>query len=958
MESKKFISPQYSSLFAGEEAILKFWQENQIFKKSLEMNQDKPVFSFYDGPPFITGMPHYATLLPSIAKDIIPRYQTMKGHYVRRIWGWDTHGLPAETQVEKKLGLKSKRDIETFGIEKFIIACREYVSEVSDAWSWYIDHIGRWTDLSTAYRTDNLKYMETVIWLFRQLYDKELIYQGRRVSLYCPRCATPISKFETTMDDDTYRMVDDEAVTVKFRLKNDDVSLLAWTTTPWTLPANLGLALNPKAEYVRVSDGKEDYIMAHQALERYREFDLEIKETFKGDQLVGESYEPIFQFFPTNEDTDYKIYPAEFVSMEEGTGIVHIAPGFGEDDTKLGEQVGMSLLETINDEGHFVDAVTPWKGQYYKKANTSITEDLISRGILFSKNIISHSYPHCWRCGTPLIYKSQLAWYCRIDPLRQELVKANKDINWIPEHLGSKRFVYNLENAPDWCVSRSRYWGTPIPVWQTDDGELIVPESVAQIEEMSGQKITDLHRPAIDNIVLTTKTGKKAQRVKDVLDVWFESGAMPYAQDHYPFESTELFEKHFPADFIIEYTGQLRGWFYYLHVLAHALKGQNAFKSAAVTGVLMGNDGRKMSKSYGNYPDPKIVMEKYGAEALRLYFMGSKIMAGEDLAISEEDIREQSRLLNVLHNAFKYFQTYATLHSFTPGQEHSPTLLDQWIKVRLEQFVSEYSQALDNFDFVVSTKAIRPFIEDLSTWYIRRSRDRFVSGDLAALSTLYTVLLRFATAVAPTLPFTAEIIYQALNLGDIESVHMHSFPLADIDSVFENEELLKGMESVRGIASFAHMLRSEGPSIPVRQPLTKLILGREDMLMGSSDLMEILKDEINVKSVEFSETAGDWRETPFGQICLDKTITPELEEEGRLRELIRILQDARKKSGLQVGQEGTLRYYANNDWVNLIEKYLTQIQEQTSLTKIIQANSPDGLERVAQEDMYLSVNLT
>ena len=934
---KRDFSGEIKSLFEVEEKILKFWDEAKIFQKSLDKNPRDNIFSFYDGPPFITGIPHYGTLLPSIAKDIIPRYQTMRGRYVRRIWGWDTNGLPVENQVEKKLGLKVKKDIEELGVDKFIDACRAYVSEVSEAWQWYIDHIGRWADMDSAYRTDSLDYMESVIWVFKQLYDKNLIYRGRRTSLYCPRCATPLSKFEVTMDDESYQEVVDPAITVAFKLQGEDIYLLAWTTTPWTLPANLALAIDPEKEYVKVTDGsKKTYVIAHEALERYRDdIDLEIVETFKGQKLVGQKYQPLYNFFPTNSKTDYQIYPADFVTMDEGTGIVHVAPGFGEDDTRLGEKVGLSLLETIDEAGHFTTEVKPWAGQYYKKANPAISADLQKKGLLFREQTISHAYPHCYRCSTSLIYKAQVAWYLKVNPLRQHMLRANKKINWIPKHFGPGRFRHNLETAPDWCLSRTRYWGTPLPVWETDDGEIFVPESIAELEKLSDQKITDLHRPKIDDVVLTLPSGKSAHRVKEVLDVWFESGSMPYAQDHYPFEDEGEFQAHFPTDFIIEYTGQLRGWFYYLHLLANALEDNIAFKNVVVHGVLAGNDGRKMSKSYGNYPDPRGTIEKYGAESLRLYFMGSRIMIGEDLAISEEDIREQSRLLNVWHNALKYYLTYANVHPAATWQVEvgnrvdkdrktkvESSVLDRWISARLEEAIKDYAEGLDRFDFQSSTKAIRPFVEDLSTWYIRRSRDRFVEGDKAALATLGAVLLRSSIAFAPTLPFSSEYFYQRLG-GQGESVHLEDYPIVDEAILTKEKETIAVMATVRLVASVAHMQRAEA-KIPLRQPLLRLTVASNPELAKREDLIEVLRDEMNVESIELGS-----------QIKIDTELTPELKLAGRYRQLARQLQEARKKAGLKVGELASWHYFTRDDELReLIEKHSSELAKTGSLRSI------------------------
>lgn len=953
MAEEKFQLPQFKSLFELEESVLEFWQKDQTFQKSLDKNPPNQTFSFYDGPPFVTGQPHYATLLPSIAKDIIPRYQTMKGKRVRRVWGWDCHGLPAENQVEKQLGLKSKKDIETLGVDKFIEACRVYVGQTSDQWRWYIDHIGRWVDLDHAYRTDSLNYMESVMWVFKELYDKGLIYQGRRVSLYCPRCATPLSKFEITMDDGNYRDVEDPAVTVKFKAKDANEFFLAWTTTPWTLPANLALAVDKGAEYVRATDGKQTYILAHQALERYRDFDLEILETFKGEKLIGQRYEPLYHFFDTTE-RDYQVYAGDFVSMIDGTGIVHVAPGFGEDDTKLGEVNKLSLHLALNDEGQFVQEMGEWRGLYYKKTNPLITDDLKNHDLLFKEETITHSYPHCYRCGTPLIYKSQVSWYLKLDKIREQLLEKNHDINWIPGHFGSGRFAYNIENAPDWSISRSRYWGTPLPVWQSDEGDTLVVGSLQELEELSGQKVTDLHRPKIDEVFIE-KDGKKFTRVKDVLDVWFESGSMPYGQFHYPFENEKEFEKGFPADFIIEYTGQLRGWYYYLHLIANALKGQNAFKNVVTTGVLMGTDGRKMSKSFGNYPDPKSTIEKYGAEALRLYFMGSKIMAGEDLTFDELGVRDEQRLLQVLHNSVRYFVTYANIHSWPPRGNAGTfrfTTLDHWIELRLEEFIAKHSEALDNFDFVAATKEIRPFIEDLSTWYIRRSRERFVRGEKEALCALGGVLVRFAEAIAPTLPFTAEYIYQAL--GDKkESVHLQKYPVSNM-SHLEFADALSQMAAARQIVSVAHQLRAE-LGVSLRQPLATMDLTGLLELKDNENILDIIRDEVNVSAISFNSAKKSYKsvEIEAGKtISLDPELTPELKEEGAYRDLVRSLQDARKKAGLAVGEKVTMHYHSDDGKLNeLIKKRSEDFQKDLSLSELSAADSAESLTSIAGQEL-------
>jgi len=942
-KEKSFKEIKEGTLFDKEENVLDFWKKNNIFQKSLDKNSKKKVFSFYDGPPFITGLPHYATLLPSIAKDIIPRYKTMRGKYVPRIWGWDVHGLPAENKVEQELGFKVKKDIEEFGIDKFIDAAKKYVAKGSQQWEWYIDHIGRWADMSKSYRTDDLQYMETVMWIFKELYEKELIYKGKRVSLYCPRCATPLSKFEVTMDNETYSDVEDPAVTIAFGLKDEkNTSILAWTTTPWTLPANNGLAVNPKIQYISIEKGSQKYILAEKALERYPEFkDWKRKSSFRGKELIGKSFKPLFEpLFDVNPEKDHKVWGADFPTTEEGTGIVHIAPAFGEDDFNLGRDNGISVPLILGEDGKFLDDLPfAWAGVFYKKADPIITDHLREKGLLIKEDRIIHSYPHCYRCNTPLIYMAQEAWYMRIDNLRKELLSTNKKINWVPEHFGNKRFKYNLESAPDWSLSRTRYWGTPIPVWETEDGERIVIGSIKELEKLSGQKITDLHRPFIDEVVITTPSGKKAYRVKEILDVWFESGSMPYAQDHYPFENKEKFEAGFPTDFIIEYTGQLRGWFYYLHVLANALKKSPAFKNVVVTGVLMGTDGTKMSKSKGNYPDPRGTIEQYGAEALRLYFMSNRIMLGEDLSLSERDIKEAYRSINVLHNSYKYFLTYANLHNWKPAKKGSGSknILDKWVLTRLEEFIDQYSSGLDEFDFPTSTRAIRPFIEDLSTWYIRRARNRFVEGDKEALQTLYTVFDKFSKAVAPTLPFTAETIHRSLSMGKEESVHLCDYPKVNKKKIKDNSSLLKKMELIRAFASAIHTLRAESEN-PVRQKLAKVVIKNSKGIKTEKDLLELLEEEVNVDKIEFDTNAGKgFVSTKIDdmEISLDTVLTDELRAEGLLRELMRQIQDARKKEGLEVGQKASLKISISDKTLKeVVEKNIDEIKANGHLSEI------------------------
>ena len=812
-----------------EEEVLEFWNQAKIFEKSVEKpagEKPKGDYVFYDGPPFITGLPHYATLLPSIAKDVVPRYWTMKGYRVERVWGWDCHGLPAENKVEQELGLKNKKDIEKLGVDKFIAACSNYVNVGSEQWQWYINRIGRWVDMEHAYKTMDLTFMESVIWAFRELYDKGLVYEGYRSSLHCPRCATPLSKFEITMDAGSYKDVTEKSVVVKFKLKthlpadrqgnsklitqnfnfdNKDVYFLAWTTTPWTLPGNLALAVGEKVVYAAVESGGAVYIMAKEKTEEiFKEKEHKTLSELKGKDLLGLEYEPLFdlgnEIIKENKNA-FKVYAGGFVNTEEGTGIVHIAPNFGEDDFELGKKEGLPMIDLMDENGIYTKNAGEWAGQYFSKAGKKVLDELGEK--FFSSFDYTHSYPFCYRCGTPLIYKAQKAWYLKISEIREKMIATNENINWVPEHFKEGRFKYNLESAPDWCLSRSRYWGSPIPVWKccsddrrqtTDDRQdschnIKVVGSLKELEELSGVKVDDLHKPGIDAIEFKCdKCGGVMRRVSEVLDCWFESGAMPFGQFHYPFERKNEWKNLFPADFIIEYTGQLRGWFYYLHVLGNALFNDRAFKNVITTGVLAGTDGRKMSKSYGNYPDPKATLEKYGSDALRMYFMSSPIMLGDDMSLSETDLQTSLRKnVMVLWNVYKFYGLFAEGTRPEEKEPESENILDKWILLRLNQLIKEATDSLESYNLPAGARPITDFIDDLSTWYLRRSRDRFKSDDEAdknaALKTTGHVLLQLTKIMAPYMPFSAENIWQRLTGNDFKdeekSVHLEGWPILD-----------------------------------------------------------------------------------------------------------------------------------------------------------------------------------
>ena len=903
-----------------EEEVLAYWKKNHIFEKSVENRPENNSYSFYDGPPFITGLPHYGHLLGSIVKDVIPRYQTMKGKRVRRVWGWDCHGLPAENKVEKQLGINSKKEIETLGIDKFIAACKDYVGNVSAEWEWYVDRIGRWVDFKNAYKTMDNDYMESVIWVFHKLYDKKLIYKGKRVSLFCPRCSTPISNFEVAMDN-SYKDVTDPSVYVKFKLKGEDKYLLAWTTTPWTLPTNFALGVAPDEDYVEVESAGERFLLAKSRLTAvFGDRHYEEKGGLKGQKLVGLSYEPLYTYYPAKPQ-DHQVYAANFVSLEDGTGIVHIAPGFGEDDTALGKEHDLTVAESVDEEGKLDPKITVAAGKFFKSADKLILADLQARNLVFKLESIIHSYPHCHRCETPLIYKVQKAWYLDVASLKKQLKATNQDVNWVPGHFKHGRFELGIDSAPDWCISRTRYWGAPIPVWECACGEVFVPSSIKDLEDWSGKKITDLHRPDIDNVTSKcTKCGGVAHRVPEVLDSWVEAASMPYGQRHYPFENEKEFLANFPADFITEYTGQLRAWFYVMHVISNALFQTHCFKNVIVQGVIMGNDGRKMSKNYGNYPDPKDYIVKYGADSLRLYLMGSPIMVGQDIIISETDWQEHLKTtLMMLWNSYKFFVNYAALDNWEPKIEMAkvPAKLDLWILSRLNETVYQIDKQLAAYQIPKAVAAIKPFVSDLSTWYIRRSRDRVgptaldkADRDLA-YTTLRTVFVVLSQAVSPVIPFLSEYIYRHLT-GEA-SVHLTDWPAVGTPEVID-QNLIKNMTEIRRIVEAGHAFRKTN-NIAVKQPLAELtVKGNFEDITADNQLIQLIKDELNVEEIKF--VAGKQLAVDF-----DTKLTDHLLKKGRARELVRAIQEARKAAACRLDEVIAV---VLPDWPVEFEDYLKQ----------------------------------
>lgn len=884
--------PEDKKITEYENDVLKYWKDNKIFEKSVELRPENNQYVFYDGPPFISGLPHYGHLLGSIAKDLIPRYWTMKGKRVERVWGWDAHGLTVENKVQKELDIKNRKDIENYGLEKFIGACYDYTSRVSAEWEWYIDKIGRWVDMHNAYKTIDQDYMESVIWAFKRLYEKGLIYEGVRTSLYCPTCGTPVSDFEIAMDN-SYKDVDDPAVTIKFKVLSvgefSGAYILAWTTTPWTLPSNRALVIDSNSTYVLVEYENEKYVVAKERYDSVFDNGSILKE-FPGSDLLDLSYEPLYEIYAAT-DKDYKVYSFEnMVHMEEGTGIVHSAPGFGDIDTEMGQHYGLSMTMAMDDEGKFKpgDKENPFEGMYFKKANKFIMADLTNRGLMFKEAVITHRYPYHDRCDTLLMHRAQSSWFVDVQSLKEDMLKNNENIHWIPEHIKDKQFPQIIENSPDWCISRSRFWATPMPVWESDDGDRIVVGSIKELEELSGQKVKDLHRPFIDEIKIE-KDGKKYSRRPEVLDSWFEAGSMPYAQFHYPFENKEKFEANFPGDYIVEYIAQVRAWFNVMHRLSTALFGTNSFKNVIATGVMAGNDGRKMSKTFQNYTDPKEVLETIGGDALRLFLMNSPLMVAGNANFDEVELKTKSRnVLNPLWNSTKFFFIYAKQYNWEPLNDDMPDsadVLDKWIITRLHETIKNFAKNVENYVIPPAVKGIEEFVDDLSRWYVRRSRDRISSGDKDALSTLYYVLVTFAKASAPVIPFITENIYRSLT--DEESVHLSEYPDYDNGVIEKNTELLTQMESDRQVVSQVLATRTSS-EIPVRQPLAKFKVNRKVFFE------DIVKDEVNVKEIEVIEKDGSL------YIELDTTITPELALEKFARDTIRQIQSMRKDAGLNV----------------------------------------------------------
>ncbi len=913
-----------------EKKVLEYWDINKTFEKSISIRENSKSYRFYDGPPFATGLPHYGHLLGSTIKDVVGRYWTMKGFRVDRVWGWDCHGLPIENMVEKQLDLKGgKKGIEELGIEKFNKACKDSVLAYDKEWRSIIRRIGRWVDMEHSYKTMDNTYMESVWWAFKTLHQKGLVYEGRHVILYCPRCATPLSNFEVAMDN-SYRDVEDDSIFIKFKVKGEENTyLLAWTTTPWTLPGNVGLAVKEDADYVKVKVGSEYLILAEARLS-VLDGEYTIVKKMKGEELCGIAYEPLYDYLPIGDKKAYYVAKAWFVSMDDGSGIVHTASIYGEDDYKLALEIDLPTIPMLDDTGRFLPFVEIVQGKSFKQANPIILEDLKNRNLAYKIEKVTHSYPFCYRCEAPLYYSALPAWFINVQKMKDKLIAENENINWVPSHFKHGQFKNILTSSPDWNVSRNRFWGSPMPIWVCEDcGSRDIIGSVQELKERAVNPakvdgLKDLHRPYIDEIELNCKCGHGAmKRIPEVFDCWVESASMPFAELHYPFENQDIFEQRYPADFIAEYVGQVRAWFNVLHRVAVGLFDKPSFKNVVVTGVYLGSDGKKMSKSKKNYPDPSMVFEKYGVDAVRFYMMSTTVMKGENVILLEKDVDEvYKKVMNIFWNVHSFLMMYG-------GKEINPSfsskhVMDRWAASLTNTTLKKVTEFMDAYDVVSACREVQSYIDLVSTWYLRRSRER-LKDDRDTVSTLAKVIEVTAQMLAPITPFMAEVVYNELKAKSSKSddknsdssVHLTNWPVFDaglIDSELEVE-----MEEVKKVVEIGHSER-KSKEIKVRQPLSKITVSQKGLKL-KDELIEILKEELNVKDVVIKQQGAQL------QAELDTTITEELELEGLARDLVRSIQVLRKELGLSVHDKVNVEYESSeklNRAVLAFEEYIKQ----------------------------------
>ena len=1054
---------------AIEERLLQRWDEQHTFERSVEQRSADDEYVFYDGPPFANGLPHYGHLLTGYVKDVIPRYQTMRGHRVERRFGWDCHGLPAEMHVEQELGVSGRIGITDYGIERFNDQCRSSVMRYTGEWERYVTRQARWVDFDDDYKTMDVDYMESVIWAFKQLHDKGLVYEAYRVMPYSWGAETPLSNFEIRLDDAT-RPRQDPALTVAFAVDTadhpdlaraaagSDVEIWAWTTTPWTLPSNLALAVGAEVEYllIRTAGGERDgrvVLIGAGALEKYAAelgADHEVLARLSGTDLAELHYTPLFDFFAGHPDS-FRVLVADWVSDDDGTGIVHLAPGFGEDDQVTCEAAGIELVVPVDDSGRFTSEVPDWAGQNVFDANPEIARTLRERGQLVRHDTYDHNYPHCWRTDTPIIYRAVSSWYVEVTAFRDRLVELNQEINWIPSHVRDGQFGKWLAGARDWSISRNRFWGSPIPVWRSDDPaypRIDVYGSLDEIEADFGVRPADLHRPHVDELVRPNPddpTGRSMmRRVPEVFDCWFESGSMPFAQVHYPFEQREWFDEHSPADFIVEYIAQTRGWFYTMHVLSGALFDRPAFSNVICHGVVLDHEGRKLSKKLRNYPDPEEVMASHGSDALRWHLMASPILRGGDLRIATDasDFSEVVRLvLNPIWNAYSFFTLYANADGHTASlRTDASGQLDRYILAKTAQLVERVTASMDAFEIAPACAEVHGFLDALNNWYIRRSRERFWAPGASdsesdgagpdrisaaekadAYDTLYTVLVTLMETVAPLLPFLAEEIWLGLTRAEGDaSVHLVDWP--DVSSWPHDDELVASMDQVREVCSAALSLREER-RLRARLPLSHLTVAGEGV-NALAGMTHLVRDEVNVKVVELTEDleqignfllrpdarvlgprlgaevqqviraakAGDWTANDDGTVEvaghtlgpdefelalvphegavaaalpgnavlveLDVEVTPELAAEGIARDVVRLIQQARKDAGLEVTDRIVCHVASTAEVAEALDSHRDWVAEAVLATELHIAEGVDDDAEARVEGHPVSVQVT